>query len=157
LHAIPLVKERRSLYCSLESVSVARSESSSRWNESSDDETRGQRSAIRSPSGKRKVDIWSACICITRPGHRFNSSAVGASTAALSANPPRTYSVAQSIIESVRRQHPPFVFVYSARRKNCEPGRKLPLLVDSSKLEFPRRADARSNAPAAGFPAHRAA
>ena len=66
MHAIPLVKEHRSLYCSLESVSVACSESSSRCNESSDDETRGQRSAIRSPSGKRKVDVWSACICITK-------------------------------------------------------------------------------------------
>jgi len=35
--------------------------------------------------------------------------------------------------------------------------RKLPRQVDSSKLEFPRRATARGNALAAGFPAHRAA
>ena len=34
--------------------------------------------------------------------------------------------------------------------------RKLPRLVDSSKLESPRRANARGNALAAGFPAHRA-
>ena len=34
--------------------------------------------------------------------------------------------------------------------------RKLPRPVDSSKLEFPRRAIARGNALAAGFPAHRA-
>jgi integrase len=31
-------------------------------------------------------------------------------------------SIAQSIIESVRGQHPQFVFMYSARRKKCEPG-----------------------------------
>ena len=35
--------------------------------------------------------------------------------------------------------------------------RKLPHSVDSSKLEFPRRADARGNALAAGFPARRVA
>jgi hypothetical protein len=37
-----------------------------------------------------------------------------------------------------------------------ELGRKLPRLVDSSKLEFPLRANARGNALAAGFPARRA-
>ncbi len=36
------------------------------------------------------------------------------------------------------------------------PGRKLPRLVDSSKLEFPPRASARGNVLAAGFPARRA-
>jgi hypothetical protein len=35
--------------------------------------------------------------------------------------------------------------------------RKLPRQVDSSKLEFPRRAIARGSALAAGFPARRAA
>jgi putative transposase len=36
-------------------------------------------------------------------------------------------------------------------------GRKLPRQVDSSKLEFPRRASARGTVLAAGFPARRAA
>jgi hypothetical protein len=66
LHAIPLIKERRESVLLTRVRSVACSENSSRCNESSDDETRGQRSAIRSPSGKRKVDVWSACICITK-------------------------------------------------------------------------------------------
>jgi len=35
--------------------------------------------------------------------------------------------------------------------------RKLPRLVDSSKLEFPPQANARGNVLAAGFPARRAA
>jgi len=51
----------------------------------------------------------------------------------------------------------PFVWSNAKVRDLFDSMRKLPRLVDSSKLESPRRASARRNALAAGFPARRAA
>ena len=48
-------------------------------------------------------------------------------------------------------------FVEATVRGRFKRQRKLPRLVDSSKLEFPQRASARGNVLAAGFPARRAA
>jgi len=60
----------------------------------------------------------------------------------------RLYSAANLAVRKRRK----------AKRPTNErvPLRKLPRQVDSSKLEFVRRASARGNALAAGFPTHRA-
>lgn len=56
---------------------------------------------------------------------------------------------------AIRRFHVMAKPAGSACNLGCR--RKLPRQVDSSKLEFPRRAVARDSALAAGFPARRAA
>ena len=67
-----------------------------------------------------------------------------------------SYSAVRRVLGALAANRPPAATV----RLQFAPGeaaRKLPRQVDSSKLEFARRATARGNALAAGFPAHRAA